>query len=115
MKLKQKILIVLFSAVTLLPVQAAPYPHQSTITCRTASIPNTSTTVTLDWPCRSIVLKTTTSSAVLYFNLKGTECTSSNFSIEPGGSYSWSGSDPIKEFTILGASATGNYSVEGHY
>lgn len=87
------------------------FAHQQRITNRTASIPNTSTTVTLDAPARRITIWTHTGSADLHVNFKNATCTTSHMKIAGGGgSFTYIGED-IDEFTILGSAAQGQYSI----
>jgi hypothetical protein len=83
---------------------------QASITNTTASVPNTSTTVTLAAASRHVIVKTDPAAAILYVDFADGTATSADFRVEPGGAVTIEGPS-ITTFKILGASATGTYSV----
>lgn len=84
---------------------------QAQITSLTASVPNASTTVTLTHASTHLIIKTDPSAAILYVNLTNGTATTANFRIDPGAGLSLDNMPSITAFKILGASATGTYSV----
>jgi len=85
------------------------------MTCITANIPATATTVMLLAPCTTITVITTLESSILYVQYNGTAATTSGSGIrlDPGRAYSYWGV-PIQTISIIGAAASGTYSVFGH-
>jgi len=95
-----------------LPVSGANNPlSQTNITSITGSVPNASTAIALTAASTHLVVKTDPAAAVLYVNLANGTATASNFRIDPGGSITLDGLPSISSIKILGASATGTYSV----
>lgn len=82
-----------------------------TIISTTSAVPASSTTISLNHGCRHIVIKTDTGAAALYVRLDGTTATQSNFKIDGGGSLSMDALPLVTQVTIIGAAATGNYSI----
>lgn len=81
----------------------------SNMTSTTGNLAGTAATVTFTAPSRHIIIKTDPAAAVAYVAFSGT-ATTSNFRIEPGGSLSIDG-PALPSISIIGASATGTYSV----
>ncbi len=84
---------------------------QGNITNLTASVPNANSAVTLVTGSHHITVKTDPSAAVLYVDLAGGTATTADFRIEPGAAQTWDDLPSISSFNIIGASATGTYSV----
>jgi len=78
-----------------------------------ASIPNTSTLITLTGVCTQVTVVNYSSSALLYVNMYGNTATTSNFYLAPGASKTWDGEN-WSTFSILGSVASGNYGVDAH-
>lgn len=95
---------------------AAEGEAQAAIINTTASVPNTSTAVTLSATrtYMHVLVKTDPSAAVLYVDFANGTATTADMRIEPGASVLIEGV-PISEFKIIGASATGTYSVLAWY
>jgi hypothetical protein len=78
----------------------------------TAAIPATSTTITFTQPSNTVMLTNQSASTILYYNLGTTTATTSNASL--GGSINqqlvYKG-PPLTAITILGSTASGNYSL----
>jgi len=113
-----RLLLALAATVAMaLPSHAIPRYETSSdtvpgnFTSVTAAIPASSTVVTLTAPSRHVVIKSDASAAVMYIRLDGGTCTSANFKIDSGGAVALDGLPGINSVTILGASATGNYSI----
>lgn len=83
----------------------------STFTSVTAAVPAVDTSVVLTSPARHIVIKTDTGAAALHVRFDAGTATTSNFKIDGGGSLSLDGLPLINSINIIGASASGNYSV----
>jgi len=84
---------------------------QASIINTTDNIPNTSTTVTLAQACTHVLVKTPSTAAILYIDFaNGAAATSADFQLDPGAGILIEGPS-ITTFKILGASATGTYSV----
>jgi hypothetical protein len=84
-------------------------------TSLSASVPATSTTVNLTAQSSQVTIKLVSGGATaLYFNPFGGDATSSNYTIEPGETFTYQANPPISTFTILGSSASGTYSVLAH-
>lgn len=81
----------------------------SDMTSVTGNVPNTATTVTFTKASRHIIVKTDPAAAVLYVAFSGT-ATPSNFRIDPGAALAIDG-PALGSISIIGASATGTYSV----
>lgn len=81
----------------------------SNMTSVTGNVPSSATTVTLTASSRHLIIKTDPAAAVLYVSFSG-NATTSNFRIEPGSALSIDG-PALPSISILGASATGTYSV----
>jgi hypothetical protein len=79
----------------------------------TASIPGSSTLVTLTAGSTQVTVVNYSSGTTLYVNMYGGTCTSSNFSLAPGASKTWDG-DVYTSFSILGSIASGSYGVDAH-
>jgi hypothetical protein len=79
----------------------------------TASIPGTSTVVTLTAGSTQVTVVNYSSGTTLYVNMYGATCTNSNFSLAPGASKTWDG-DVYTSFSILGSIASGTYGVDAH-
>jgi hypothetical protein len=84
------------------------------ITNTTANIPNISTTVTLAAASSNVTISTASTSAVLYVDFTGGTATSGDYAIQPGASITYCGIPAVSTFKIIGASATGTYSVFAH-
>lgn len=117
--MKRPIMAAFLLALSLLaPVNAqfARQTDQAGSTSALANIANTSTTITLDAPCRKVTVWTYSDSAAIHVNFKGNAAaTTSNAKIAPGASYTWGGpnAEPITTFRYIGASATGQLSYVG--
>jgi len=84
-------------------------------TSTTAPVPGTSTNVTLTAQSSSITISLPSGGAsYLYFNPFGGAATTSSFAIPAGSNYTFEGLPNILTFTVLGSSASGNYSVLAH-
>lgn len=80
----------------------------------TGSIPNTSTTVTFTTPSNQITIGTTGSSAVLYVTFNGATATATaGLMVNPGSYFTYQG-PALASINIIGASATGSYTVIAH-
>lgn len=98
-----------------LPVFSAPIVEPGSdilpanMTSVTGNLSGTAATVTPTVPSRHWIIKTDPAAAVAYVAFSGT-ATSSNFRIDPGCSLNIDG-PPLPSISIIGASATGTYSV----
>jgi hypothetical protein len=77
----------------------------------TAAIPATSTAVALAAPATAFTLVNKSSIATLFFNVENIPATISQFGIDPGDLYQYCGKNPVSIITIIGSSASGNYSL----
>jgi hypothetical protein len=83
---------------------------QSNITNLTASIPASSTVVSLVAASSVITIVNYSSSTTMYVNFTNATATTSSFEIAAGAAFTYHG-QPIQQFQILGSSASGNYGV----
>lgn len=96
-----------------LPVTGGGVPL-NLITSINGSIPSSATTITLAAPSTNVtVLTYGTTPATLYVNFRGSVATSADFAIPGGAGFTYEGV-PISNFSILGASASGDYAVLAH-
>lgn len=86
------------------------------MTSITASIPNTSTTVSLVTPSNIITIvnysTATGVNSIIYLNFLGA-ATASNFAILPGGAFTYDGV-AVQSFQIIGSAAGDTYGVFAH-
>jgi hypothetical protein len=87
---------------------------QANITNTTAAIPASSTAVTLVAASTNITISTSPGAAILYVDYANGTATSGDFAIYPGQSQTFTGVPAITTFKVIGASASGNYSVLAH-
>lgn len=109
-----RLLLVVFGACP--PALAGEANAQNDTINTTASVPDTSTTITLS-STRTylhVLVKTDPAAAVLYVDFANGTATSGDFRVEPGGAILIEGV-PISAFKIIGASALGTYSVLAWY
>jgi len=85
---------------------------QPNITCFTATMPTSSTTVTLTAASYSITL-VNNSADVMYVNYTNGTATTSSFAIQSGAAFTYIGA-AIQQFKILGVDGTGKYSCEAN-
>lgn len=83
----------------------------SSITSVTAAIPASSTVVTLAGPAHSCIIKSDSGAAAMFIRFDGGTATAANFKIDGGTSQSFQGMPGFNNVSILGATATGNYSI----
>jgi hypothetical protein len=81
-------------------------------TNRSASILSTDSMIMFNAPARTVTIKTSPGSAILYFNFSGV-ASSSNFAIDPGASYTYQGA-ARSSIHLIGASSTGTYSIHAY-
>ena len=84
---------------------------QANITSLTANIPNVDTARALTASSTHLTVKTDPAAAVFYVDLTNSTATTSSFRIDPGSSVTFDGLPGITSIHVLGASATGTYSV----
>lgn len=84
---------------------------QANITNATGNVPNTSTTVTLVAASTHLTIKTDPAAAVLYVDVANGTATTADFRIDPGAGMTWDNLPSMTAIKIIGASATGTYSV----
>lgn len=84
---------------------------QGSITNTAASIPNTSTAVTLVANSKHLCICNTHATTILYVDLAGGTATSADYPVSPGTGHCFDNLPPIKSFNIIGSAASGVYGV----
>lgn len=84
---------------------------QAQVTSVTGNVPNSSTTITLTHASTHLVIKTDPAAAVVYVDLNNGTATNADFRIDPGAGLALDFLPSFSAIKILGASATGTYSV----
>lgn len=84
---------------------------QASIINTTASMPSSDTAIPSWVASRHVTVKSSPDAAIMYLDLAGGTATSADFRIEPGASFTYEGATLSSAPHILGASATGTYSV----
>ena len=87
-----------------------PSVAAASITSTNGNVPNTATTVTFTAPSTHWSIVTSSGAANLYFTWTGSDATNSNAILYPGVIFNYNG-PAVSAISILGASATGTYSV----
>ncbi len=88
-----------------------PTVTQANITNTTANVPNTDTAVTLTASSTHICVKTDPAAAILYVDFTNGAATTADFRIDPGAAITLDNLPGITSIHVIGASATGTYSV----
>lgn len=94
-------------------VARTPTVTQANITGATGNVPNSDTAVPLTAASTHLCVKTDPAAAILYVDLTNNTATTADFRIDPGSCLCLDGLPGISSIHILGASATGTYSVAG--
>jgi hypothetical protein len=84
---------------------------QAQVTNATGNVPNTSTAVVMVHASTHLIFKTDPAAAISYVDVANGTATTADFRVEPGGALALDNLPSFTQIKIIGASATGTYSV----